>query len=237
MPAIRHTRRDARRHNPIAVAPAPPPASGPGPAAIPALPSSSSSPSKGFSLTTSPFSLRRSKRSYLTDDLVSRGLDASKLLQSISSSMQYETLGIVASTCVTLFDTVDAVRTNKVQCVQLLERVHQIVQAIINLSGDGNGRGLKDFRMRSAVEQLSGTLTQLHEILQTQSTYNLFQRILRHAEIQDSLALCSEALQQALDVFSVQTSLITDTSLNGFRRAERARHEELVRALERKGFA
>ncbi|KAJ7050366.1 hypothetical protein C8F01DRAFT_1264241 [Mycena amicta] len=231
MPAVRHTRRQGRQHNPIAHAP-PTPAPAPVPAPVNAEPSASKeTKAKGFSLDTTPLFLRRSKRSYRTDDLVQRGLDASRLLQSISSSMNYETLQIVASSCALLFDTVNSVRTNKTQCMQLLERVHQIVRAIINLCGDA--KGFMNPMMARAVEKFSGTLTELHELLRLQASFGLFQRILRHSEIQGALTDCSDGLQQALDVFSVQTSLITNSAMGGLRKSSAARHDELLRALGR----
>ncbi|KAJ7031682.1 hypothetical protein C8F04DRAFT_676201 [Mycena alexandri] len=95
----------------------------------------------GFSTETSPLFLRRPARARRADDLVQKGLDSSRLLQSISSSMDVESLQIVASSCLLLFDTVQTVRTNRTQCRQLLERVHQIVRALINLCGDAQARG------------------------------------------------------------------------------------------------
>ncbi|KAJ7152010.1 hypothetical protein C8R46DRAFT_1042892 [Mycena filopes] len=54
--------------------------------------------------------------------------------------MDVESLQLVASSCLLLFDTVQTVRTNRTQCHQLLERVHQIVRALINLSEDAQAR-------------------------------------------------------------------------------------------------
>ncbi|KAJ7214384.1 hypothetical protein GGX14DRAFT_443798 [Mycena pura] len=219
MPAIRHTRREGRLHNPIA------------PTSTVAPAGTSSSGTKGFSIDTTPLFLRRSKANYRVDELMQRGLDASRLLQSIGSSMNLEKLQIVASSCALLFETVASVRTNKTQCMQLLERVHQIVRAIINLCGDA--KGLMAPMMTRAIEQFSTTLTQLHGLLRTQASFGLFARILRHAEIQDALTQCSEALQQALDVFTVQSSLITNSAMGGMRRSATDRHAEILRALGR----
>jgi hypothetical protein len=61
---------------------------------------------KGYSTATTPFFLRRSAGARRADDLLQRGLDSSRLLQSISSSMDLETIQVVAGSCALLFITV-----------------------------------------------------------------------------------------------------------------------------------
>ncbi|KAJ6571414.1 hypothetical protein B0H19DRAFT_660686 [Mycena capillaripes] len=250
MPATRHTRREGRGgHNPLALP------------ALPAIPSFFSSANtstttatsitkekesdadvpKGYSTDTSPFFLRRSTKSRRVDDLVQRGLDSSRLLQSISSSMNLETVQLVAGSCAMLFDTVQIVRTNRTQCRQLLERVHQIVRALINLCGDaqkrsdggpGPGVGLAP-QMARAIDHFTMTLTNLHTILQEQASAGMFSRIFRHAETRGQLADCDADLQQALNVFTVKTDLLTHAALGGAKRAATERHNEILRALGR----
>ncbi|KAJ7488227.1 hypothetical protein FB451DRAFT_1529381 [Mycena latifolia] len=149
MPAIRHARRDRN----------PPPARG---LALPSLSallsrssatsttSSSTDPanttanvneknakrSKGFSTDTTPLFLRRSKASRVADDVVQRGHDASRLLgeHELGERGEHDVGGAAdRASGEQLFDTVESVRTNKAQCV------HQIVRALINLTGDAQG--------------------------------------------------------------------------------------------------
>ncbi|KAJ7895509.1 hypothetical protein B0H14DRAFT_619760 [Mycena olivaceomarginata] len=173
---------------------------------------------KGYSTATTPFFLRRSAGARRADDLLQRGLDSSRLLQSISSSMDLETIQVVAGSCALLFDTVLTVRTNRTQTRMLLERVHQIVQALINLCGDAQvqrnggymnttGVGLAP-AMARAIERFTQTLTALHTLLQAQSEAGMLSRILRHAETRDELRRCDEALGEALALFSVSFCLV-----------------------------
>ncbi|KAJ7126340.1 hypothetical protein C8R44DRAFT_980131 [Mycena epipterygia] len=111
----------------------------------------------GFNADTTPFFMRQ--KSSRLDDVVGRGVDAANLLQSIGNTMNMENLQIVASSCLTLFDTVQTVRSNKEQCIRLLERVHQIVRTMINLCGDANGMMLP--AMERAIEQFTGWPTDL----------------------------------------------------------------------------
>ncbi|KAJ7131506.1 hypothetical protein C8R43DRAFT_1207492 [Mycena crocata] len=231
MPAIRRARREGRDHT-AAPGFAPPSTSSTAREPLPANPFTDINagpkvldPPTGFSTDSTPLFLRRPKRSRRTDDLVQRGLDSSRLLSSISSSMNIESLQVVASSCVLLFDT-----------VQLLERVHQIIRAIINLCGDAQSSGgLMSPMMMRAVDQFTGTLTTLHELLRTQAAYGWFARILRHAETQMKLSDVDDALQQALDLFGVQTGLITHATMGSLRKAATGRHDELLAALARKG--
>ncbi|KAJ7488224.1 hypothetical protein FB451DRAFT_1553671 [Mycena latifolia] len=130
-----------------------------------------------FSTDTTPLFLRRSKAARMADDVVQRGLDA-------------------------------ALRPHEqAQCLQLLERVHHIVRALINLTGDA--RGLMAPMMAWNIDQFIGcpqTLTQVHALLHAQAAAGLWARIVRHTETQGQLAQCAAALQQALDVFGVRFS-------------------------------
>ncbi|KAJ7917204.1 hypothetical protein B0H13DRAFT_2322629 [Mycena leptocephala] len=233
MPATRHARREGRGgYNPLALP------------ALPAIPSFfSSTTSNGTAQSPSTSDSTATLTNSDTDPRkATRGLDSSRLLQSISSSMDLETIQIVASSCALLFDTVLIVRTNRTQCRQLLERVHQIVRALINLCGDaqknregGPGVGLNP-EMARAIEKFTGTLAALHTILQAQASAGLMSRILKHAETRDQLQACEVELQQALDVFGVQTGLMTHTALGGARRAAADRHAEILQALRQKRF-
>ncbi|KAJ7362287.1 hypothetical protein DFH08DRAFT_1073523 [Mycena albidolilacea] len=258
---------------------------------------------KGYSTATTPFFLRRSAGARRADDLLQRGLDSSRLLQSISSSMDLETIqvvagscgflstvlafsfggrrwdaigvwvaGVVAYCCTSVADalatassvgeatqgsygarepchdrggTSATVRTNRTQTRMLLERVHQIVHALINLCGDAQvqrnggytnttGVGLAP-AMARAIERFTQTLTALHTLLQAQSEAGMISRILRHAETRDELRRCDEALGEALELFSVKTGLLTHAALGGARRSATQRHEEIVAALRAKG--
>ncbi|KAJ6576038.1 hypothetical protein DFH09DRAFT_1150256 [Mycena vulgaris] len=145
--------------------------------------------------------------------------------------MNLATVQFVATSCVLLFDTVQSVRNNKTECMQLLERVHQIVRAIINLCGDANG-AMAPMMVR-AIDQFTETLTKVHAFLRTQASHGLFARILRHKETQDHFSQCTIALQQAFDVFGVQTGLITNSAMGTLRRDAAARHAEILKALGR----
>ncbi|KAJ7151995.1 hypothetical protein C8R46DRAFT_1042881 [Mycena filopes] len=204
----------------------------------------------GFAVDTNPLFVRRPARTRRVDDVVSKGLDASRLLQSISSSMDVESLQLVASSCLLLFDTVQTVRTNRTQCHQLLERVHQIVRALINLCGDaqargrpigddgnggggGGGYGGVAPPMARAIDAFAETLHTLHGLLQSLAHAGLFARILRGAEMRAQLGEVGAALGAALELFEVKTSLLTHAALGGARKAAAERHAELLRALGR----
>ncbi|KAJ7658042.1 hypothetical protein B0H17DRAFT_1097478 [Mycena rosella] len=186
---------------------------------------------KGFSTDTTPFFLRRVPRSRHVDDVVQRGLDASTLLGSIANSMNLQDVGVAATSAALVFDTVQSVRTNRTACLQMLERVHQIVRAIINLCGDA--RGMMAPMMARAIEQFTRTLIQLHAFLRTQAAHGLFARIVRHAETRVQLQECADGLAQAVDLFGVQTGLITNSAMGSLRKDATARHAELLRALGR----
>ncbi|CAK5272875.1 unnamed protein product [Mycena citricolor] len=147
--------------------------------------------------------------------------------------MNYEMITIAAASAGQLFDIVNSVQSNRDQCLQLLERVHQIVNTLVNICGDAQKHSVvMNPLMETAVDQFIQTLTTLHGILLSLSSVSLFGRILKHLETRSQLTDCDEALRQALDVFNVQSDLITHSMLGSARTAAKTRHEELLRVLK-----
>ncbi|KAJ7691054.1 hypothetical protein B0H17DRAFT_1063973, partial [Mycena rosella] len=184
MPPTRHTRREGRDHSaaPIYVS----------------VKSVFVAPRWGLpfrSNTSSSDSTEKEKEK--EEEKLDRGLDASTLLGSIANSMNLQDVGVAATSAALVLDT--SVRTNRTACLRLLERVDQIVRAIINLCGDA--KAMMAPMMVRAIQQFTGTLTQLHAFLRTQAAHGLFARIVRHAETQVQLQACADALAQAVDLF------------------------------------
>ncbi|KAJ7465997.1 hypothetical protein FB451DRAFT_1261554 [Mycena latifolia] len=72
------------------------------------------------------------------DQILHHATTAARLLLNISdddSNNPY--LKGIAGISILLLDTVQGVKSNKTQCISMLERIHEIISAIINLCGDG----------------------------------------------------------------------------------------------------
>jgi hypothetical protein len=109
------------------------------------------------------------------------------------------------------------VRANKQQCFRMIERINDIVAAIINTSGDwGTEPSPAMFRNLSSFAEYAAphlpmhdsrlrdrTLQKVHTFIRNQVHMNMVQRIAHHLENEAQLNECNAALQHALDVFGV----------------------------------
>ncbi|KAJ7728898.1 hypothetical protein B0H16DRAFT_1587907 [Mycena metata] len=138
-------------------------------------------------------------------------------------------LKAVAGITLMVLETVQTVKSNKSQCFLLLEQIHVIISAIINLCGDN--RVLAPTTLRD-VSQFLDTLQKVHSFVRSQVDLGLFQRVLRHSETMALLEECNAGLNYTINIFGIQTSLSTNAEISDLRKIEDTRHEEVLHLLE-----
>ncbi|KAJ7138246.1 hypothetical protein C8R44DRAFT_341998 [Mycena epipterygia] len=135
----------------------------------------------------------------------------------------------IAGISILILETMQAVKANKSQCFSMLERIHEIMSVIINVCGEG--RALPPAILRN-LSQFFDTLQKVHSFIRSQVDVGLFRRVLRHAETAALLEDCNAGLQQAIDVFGIQTAVRIFTSIADEKENSEVRHEELMELLE-----
>ncbi|KAJ7919632.1 hypothetical protein B0H13DRAFT_1988455 [Mycena leptocephala] len=135
----------------------------------------------------------------------------------------------IAGISILLLETVQIVKSNKSQCLALLERIHEIISAIINLCGDG---GVLSPTILRSLSQFFDTLQKVHAFVRSQVDIGLFRRVLRHAETAALLEDCNAGLQHASDVFRIHTALGTSAAVTSMEEQAEIRHEEILELLQ-----
>ncbi|KAJ7493135.1 hypothetical protein B0H11DRAFT_2007348 [Mycena galericulata] len=134
----------------------------------------------------------------------------------------------IAGISILLLETVRTVKSNKVQCLSLLERIHEIILAIINLCGDAKVLSPTILRHLS---QFFETLQKVHSFIRSQVDLGLFRRVLKHAETAALLQDCNIGLQQAIDVLRIQTVLGTSAAIADAKNYSEMQYEELMETV------
>ncbi|KAJ7608583.1 hypothetical protein DFH06DRAFT_1377032 [Mycena polygramma] len=135
----------------------------------------------------------------------------------------------IAGVSILLLETVESVKSNKTRCLSLLERIHEILQAIVNICGDGGP--LPPTVLRN-LSQFFDTLQKVHAYVRSQVDLGLFRRVLRHNETTALLEDCNSGLQHATEAFGIQAGLNTFSAIADAKENSEMRHRELMELLE-----
>ncbi|KAJ6533417.1 hypothetical protein DFH09DRAFT_1181376 [Mycena vulgaris] len=155
--------------------------------------------------------LRPTQKISRGDQILRHATTAARLLLNVSdddSNNPY--LKGIAGISILLLDTVQGVKSNRSQCLSLLERIHEIISSIINICGEG--RVLSPTILRN-LSHFFDTLQKVHSFVRSQVDLGLFRRVLRHAETTALLEECNAGLKQAITVFGIQTGLETSAAI------------------------
>ncbi|KAJ6528615.1 hypothetical protein DFH09DRAFT_1413374 [Mycena vulgaris] len=164
------------------------------------------------------------------DQIVQHTSAAARVLLNVSdadSNSPY--LKSIAGVSILRLDTLQRVKSNRAQCLSLLDRIHEIISAIINICGEGRMPTPSILRNLS---QFLDTLQKVHSFVRSQVDLGLFQRVLRHAETAALLEDCNAGLRQAFDVLRIQAGLETSAIMADVKKNTEIRHEELMELLQ-----
>jgi len=135
---------------------------------------------------------------------------AAAIIKEISDSSNTASfLKPVAGVCLLLSDSIQAIKSNKDQCIRMSEQIYEILCAIINMCGSARpGTELPLATMRSLAQFLN-TLQQIHVFVRSQTDASLMKRLVKYKETAALVAECNAGLKHALDVLGIQSSLMT----------------------------
>ncbi|KAJ6569412.1 hypothetical protein B0H19DRAFT_1135353 [Mycena capillaripes] len=138
-------------------------------------------------------------------------------------------LGIIASLSASIINSVQTVRSKQYECLQMVDKINQLLCALINFIADLNGI-LPPVMLRS-IGTFSETPKKIYSFVDTHQGKSTFKRFLQNAEISAQLEDCKAGLHHALDVFNVYSQTSTAAELGGIRMDMKKHHENLLTLL------
>ncbi|KAJ7142538.1 hypothetical protein C8R44DRAFT_924127 [Mycena epipterygia] len=138
----------------------------------------------------------------------------------------------MSSTTLSLITALQNVKRNKEECIQLMENIHGILYAIINLHIQSEATGILPPAMLDHVGSFAETLHKIHTFLEAQQDGNKIKFFFRQNEINKLHKNCRAGLEEALKVFKVETSLTIPTSVAEIQKNAQNMHQELLELVE-----
>ncbi|KAJ7493536.1 hypothetical protein FB451DRAFT_1077291, partial [Mycena latifolia] len=134
------------------------------------------------------------------------------LLNELNDAFGTPFVQAISNTTLSLITAVQTVKRNKDECVQLMENIHGLLYAIINLHIKSETRGSLAPITLHHLGKFTETLHKIHMWVEVQQDGNKIKHFFRQNEISTMLKECREGLQEALEVFKIKDSLFTSIS-------------------------
>ncbi|KAJ7793992.1 hypothetical protein B0H14DRAFT_3558461 [Mycena olivaceomarginata] len=161
--------------------------------------------------------------------IITRLTPAITLLKEANDVFGTPFVQAISNTTMSLITTVQNVKKRKDECVQLLENIHQLLYAIINLHIKSAGTMSPENLYEIA--RFTETLHKIHTFMEAQQDSNRIKHFLRQSEMNTLLKDCHEGLLQALDAFKIETGVNFFNSIAEMQDQTQELHEELLELI------
>ncbi|KAF8207499.1 hypothetical protein K438DRAFT_1755539 [Mycena galopus ATCC 62051] len=138
----------------------------------------------------------------------------------------------IVNTIQALINLVQNVKQNKTECARVMENIHQIVYAIINLHIKSETVGSLSPSMLDYVGKFMETLHKIYTFIEAQQEGNKIKHLFGNKETKKLLQDCCAGLTQAMDVFGIQRGVETLNDVREFKDTANLMHKELVKLIE-----
>ncbi|KAJ7469544.1 P-loop containing nucleoside triphosphate hydrolase protein, partial [Mycena latifolia] len=150
------------------------------------------------------------------------------LLNDLHDGLGTPFVQAISNTTLDLLSAVQNVKNNKDECVHLMKDIHEILFAIAKLHMQSKPQGSLPPSTLYHIGKFTNTLHKIHTFVEGQQEKSRFKHFLRQSEMKILFKECWAELQQALELFKIETSaaLLAD-ALKMQENAEKL-HEELL---------
>ncbi|KAF8134158.1 hypothetical protein K438DRAFT_1787256 [Mycena galopus ATCC 62051] len=155
------------------------------------------------------------------------------LLDELNEAFRPPFVQSITNTIQTLINSVQNVKQNKSECAQLIENIHQVLYAIVNLHMKSEPFGSLPPSMLDNVGKFLETLHKIYIFIEAQEQRNKIKHFFRNNEMKTLLQDCHAGLKQAQEVFGIETQTQTLLAIKDFKMTSNLMHQELMALIEK----
>ncbi|KAJ6472073.1 hypothetical protein C8R45DRAFT_1104280 [Mycena sanguinolenta] len=137
----------------------------------------------------------------------------------------------ISDRVVSLIKLVQNVKQNKKECAQLLENMHQVLYAIINLHVKSEAAGSVSLAMWDHVESFLRTLQKIYIYIKAQQDKNKFKQLFQYIEMNNLVKECYAELDEAKEIFQIGTGGAIFKDIGEMKTAAELMHKELLEMI------
>ncbi|KAJ7131148.1 hypothetical protein C8R44DRAFT_731413 [Mycena epipterygia] len=150
------------------------------------------------------------------------------LLNEITDAFGTPFMRAISSTTLSLMTSVQNVKRNKDECIQFMENIHGILYAIINLHLTSETARSLSPEILDCVGEFKITLHKIHTFIESQQDGNKIKYFFRQNEMNTLRKDCQAGLEDALNMFTVDTSFIIANNLVEMHKKTQEMQQELL---------
>ncbi|KAJ7719456.1 hypothetical protein B0H14DRAFT_3170635, partial [Mycena olivaceomarginata] len=154
------------------------------------------------------------------------------LLKELNDAFGPPFIQPIANTIESLIDMVQNVKRNKDECAQLMENIHPVLYAIINLHIKAETVESLSPEMLDNIGKFMETLHKIYTLLEGQQDDNRIKYLFRNNEVQKLLRDCHAGLDQAMKVFEVTTRPLWVNDIGVMTKTAQLMREELFELIQ-----
>ncbi|KAJ7354363.1 hypothetical protein DFH08DRAFT_933889 [Mycena albidolilacea] len=154
------------------------------------------------------------------------------LLKELNDAFGPPFIQSIANTIESLIDIVQNVKRNKDECAQLMESIHPVLYAIINLQLKAETVESLSPEMLHNIGRFMETLHKIYTFLDGQQDGNRIKYLFRNNEVQKLLKDCHAGLDHASEVFEVTTRPLWVNDIDVIKKTAQLMHKELFELIQ-----
>ncbi|KAJ7078800.1 hypothetical protein C8R44DRAFT_895860 [Mycena epipterygia] len=165
------------------------------------------------------------------DNIVSCLTPILSLLDEFSDAFGTPFITPILKTTLALITLVQNAKKNKEECIQLMEKVHELLYAVINLHMKAGTPSNLPPATLSAFRELTDTLHKVYAFTVAQQDGNKIKHFFRQSEMKTLLSDCYIGLQNTLDKFKMEGAINIHGNLVEMQKETERMHKELLEAI------
>ncbi|KAJ7137053.1 hypothetical protein C8R44DRAFT_948811 [Mycena epipterygia] len=127
-----------------------------------------------------------------------------------------------------LISTAQNAKRNKKDCMSLMEDIYAVIHAIVNLHIQSEPMGSLSPAM---LHHVARTLHKIHAFIEAQQDGNKIKHFFRQNEMNTLLRECHTGVQQALEVFKIETGVILWGNIASIQKQTEDMHQQLLEVI------
>ncbi|KAJ7797404.1 P-loop containing nucleoside triphosphate hydrolase protein, partial [Mycena olivaceomarginata] len=153
-------------------------------------------------------------------------------LEIIADSIQIPFLGAIINTTQAVLKNIQTVTKHKDDCVQLLEQIHKLLNAIMILHIKSDAGGEMSIEVLDHVGKFTEILHKIYTFVDTQQKGNRVKNFFRQGEVSTLLKDCQAGLQQSFDFFQIEKARALP-DIAEMKNDAQKRHQEVLGMIEK----